>query len=230
MPLSITRLPHPSTSNGKRLGLALLCSLALHLALLLGVRVRPAALPEAQPAALQVRLVAVKPEQPHVATGKTDAVAKRATPEVSHQPAPPKPLAEHGNSPSAAPVPPRPSKPQAVDVSDARPSMAIPLVDDPVFYPAKQLDVQPTALQLIKPAYPDEAAQHNIQGSVLLLLLIDESGRVREASVVEARPEGYFEEAALSAFRAARFRPAERKGRVVKSRALIRVSFELTGR
>ncbi|MHB9116827.1 MAG: energy transducer TonB [Burkholderiales bacterium] len=219
----------PLSASGKRLGLALLASLALHLALLLGVRVKSVAAPEAEPAALQVRLVSVKPEQAQAGTAKTEPIPKPALKQDSPQPIAPKPQAEHGDS-AAVPTPPQHSAPPAADVLDARPSLDIPLVDAPTYYPSKQLDIQPAALQPIKPIYPDEAAQRNIQGSVVLLLLIDESGTVREASVVEAKPEGYFEETALSAFRQARFRPAERKGRVVKSRVLIRVSFELTGR
>lgn len=226
----------PLPASGKRLGWALLGSLALHLALLLGVRVKPALVPVAEPAALQVRLVSVKAEQPPapvlppespVETAKTEPIAKLAAQEAPPQAVAPKPPAGRVDS-AAASAPSKPST--SPDVLDARPSLDIPLVEDPAYYPAKQLDIQPAALSPIQPVYPDEAANRNIQGSVVLLLLIDENGTVREASVVEAQPAGYFEETALSAFRRARFRPAERKGRVVKSRALIRVSFELTGR
>ena len=58
-----------------------------------------------------------------------------------------------------------------------------------------------------------------------MLLLIDEFGVVNEASVVEAHPEGYFEESTLSVFRAARFSPAQKQGHAVKSRVLLQVRF-----
>ena len=62
-----------------------------------------------------------------------------------------------------------------------------------------------------------------------LLLLIDETEMVREISVAEANPEGWFEESALEAFKGVRFAPAKRKGQAVKSRVLIRVTYELGG-
>ena len=58
-----------------------------------------------------------------------------------------------------------------------------------------------------------------------MLLLIDEFGGVNEASVVESQPEGYFEDAALAVFRAARFSPAQKQGRAVKSRVLLQVKY-----
>ncbi|MGD9787876.1 MAG: energy transducer TonB, partial [Sulfuricellaceae bacterium] len=103
------------------------------------------------------------------------------------------------------------------------------LAEDPTYYPARQVDVHPQALQKIEPAYPDRAADMAIEGEVTLLLLVDEYGVVREASVVDAKPEGWFEDSTLAAFKKARFRPAERKGRAVKSRVLIRVTYELNG-
>ncbi len=60
---------------------------------------------------------------------------------------------------------------------------------------------------------------------MLLLLLIDEFGAVNEASVVEAQPEGYFEETTLSVFRATRFSPAQKQGHPVKSRVLLQVKY-----
>jgi protein TonB len=89
------------------------------------------------------------------------------------------------------------------------------------------VDVHPSPQQPVRPEYPDEAGMQGVAGNITLLLLIDERGVVREASVMEANPEGYFEESALGAFRAARFAPAQKNGRAVKSRVLIRVTYEL---
>jgi len=48
--------------------------------------------------------------------------------------------------------------------------------------------------------------------------------------VVEVKPEGYgFEDSAVEAFRHARFNPAMRKGRAVKSRGIFVVTFEVGG-
>ena len=103
----------------------------------------------------------------------------------------------------------------------------IPLIRDPTYYPADQLDVKPTPLASIKPAYPGAALDAGINnGVVTLLLLIDEFGIVNEVSVVNAAPPGYFEDAAMAAFRAAHFEPAWRQGHPVKCRIIIKVNFD----
>ena len=64
-----------------------------------------------------------------------------------------------------------------------------------------------------------------VDGRVRILLLIDEFGVVNDVSVVDAKPEGYFEEATLAFFRAVRFSPGQKQGHPVKSRALLTVSY-----
>ncbi len=208
---------------GRRLGVALACSLLVHLVLLLGIRVAPSAGPEdPRETTIAARLmeVALPP--------------RAAVPE-------PVPMPVVDQSPVAAPVepsppaPPQPARPEPEIAAPSSPAptpvaaVELPLAEDPTFYPAAQVDVHPRALRRIAPVFPDAAADAGIQGEVTLLLLIDEYGVVKEASVADAKPEGWFEESALEAFKSARFRPAERKGRAVKSRVLIRVSYELGG-
>jgi protein TonB len=52
---------------------------------------------------------------------------------------------------------------------------------------------------------------------------------VQEAAVVQAAPEGHFEGVAVAAFQTARFAPAQKDGRSVRSRVLVRVSFDPVG-
>jgi protein TonB len=101
----------------------------------------------------------------------------------------------------------------------------VPFIRDPTYYPAKQLDVYPQPLNPIRLDYPESAAKSKLDGRVLVLLLIDEFGVVNDASVVEAQPEGYFEDAALAVFRAARFSPAQKQGNAVKSRVMLQVKY-----
>jgi protein TonB len=101
----------------------------------------------------------------------------------------------------------------------------MPLIVDTTWYPAAQLDVFPTALAPVRPAYPRSAAEADVAGAVTLLLLIDETGRVHDSAVMDAQPENTFEEAALEAFRLARFTPGQRDGRSVRSRVLVKVVF-----
>ncbi|MGE5028289.1 MAG: energy transducer TonB [Betaproteobacteria bacterium] len=213
--------PGESPSAAGRLALALAASLALHLALILGVQVRMAQQSGKLPPAMEVRVerhagrasVPVQSTPEPVAAPAVNAAAEPVPDEKAAQPG------------SAMPAPP-----VAEPVSPLLPTLEIPLIEDPTYYPAKQLDVPPAAQGPIKPAYPDKAAAQGLEGHVVLLLLIDEAGTVKEATVAEASPEGVFEESALAAFRSARFAPAQKNGRAVKSRVLIRVTYELKDR
>lgn len=124
-------------------------------------------------------------------------------------------------APSSAPDPgdPEPLVSAGTDV-------ASPSVPDPVHYPAKDLDVYPQPLQRISPAYPRSALDAQISGAVTLLVLIDEAGRVAGTSVLDAVPDGVFEQAALDALANTAFFPAQKDGRTVRSRVLIKVEFD----
>ncbi|MHB8983615.1 energy transducer TonB, partial [Thiobacillus sp.] len=101
---------------------------------------------------------------------------------------------------------------------------------DLTYYSARELDVQPRALREIVPDYPAAADRRGLSGQVRLLIELEADGRVRDVSVVSANPPGVFEESALTAFREARFAPAQRKGRPVRARVLIEVVYDWEGR
>lgn len=200
-----------------RLFLALVLSLALHLGLLLLVQVRPAPRP-LSPHILQVTLA----ERP--------AAVRQAVETALAPPARPSPAAA-ADGPEQPPVAPAPQAPLPVPAAASPlPTLDVPLADDPVYYTAKQLDVHPAAALPVIPDYPDGAAGGDVEGFVTLKLLLDESGAVREVSLVDAQPPGVFEDSAVAAFRAARFLPGQRNGRPVKSQILIRVTYELVNR
>jgi len=96
---------------------------------------------------------------------------------------------------------------------------------DPVYYPARQLDVYPALIQPASLALPGLAADAGIGGRVLLTLLIDESGSVREFSIIDAGPARVREETLRAAFAEARFSPARKDGRAVKSRVQIGIDY-----
>lgn len=207
----------------QRLMLALIVSVALHLALIFLVRVVPPAASTAKNVVIEVRLE--ESSQPAVnaaIAALTQKQKQNASPLPMPQPdppaEPPKPV-EQKQAPAAAAA-------QAEEKSPL-PSVEVPLVEDPTFYPAKQVDIHPKALAPVNPVFPDKAANDNVSGEVTLLLMIDEAGKVRDLAVVDAKPEGYFEESALNAFRNTRWAPAQKDGRIVKSRVLIRVRYEM---
>jgi periplasmic protein TonB len=136
-------------------------------------------------------------------------------------PAGEKPVPKAGSKPQAASEPPRPK--ELAPTPSA--GIELPFIRDPTYYTVKQLDVYPQPLGPIKLDYPDSAASARVDGHLLVLLLIDEFGIVNEASIVEAKPQGYFEDATLAVFRGARFSPAQKQGHAVKSRVQLQVKY-----
>lgn len=127
--------------------------------------------------------------------------------------------------PAPAPAAERPTPSPGGPASSGLPSL--PIAIDTTWYLARHVDVHPKAIGTIKPLYPEEARRRNVEGTLKLMLKIDDLGRVQSAEVVEANPPRVFDEAALEAFRNARFQPAMKNGRPVRYQAYIRVDFEL---
>jgi len=190
-----------------RLLVAVAFSFVLHLVLLAGVPVNPTG---GVPGVTTTASSITARLEPVPAGADTSPAGGKTEP--SPQTVSPMPRVERKHA--VAP----PSSPSA--------GVEVPLIRDPVYYPVKQLDVQPRPLVMVKPAYPGAALAARLNGIVTLLLLIDEFGIVNEVDVVNADPPGYFEDAATAAFRTARFEPAQRQGHAVKSRVLIKVNYD----
>ena len=93
----------------------------------------------------------------------------------------------------------------------------------PVYHLPGELDPPPRPLQDIEPVYPPEAGFQ--PGTVVLRLFIDESGTVERVDVVQTSSAGLFENAARTAFLAARFSPGRIAGIAVKCQLTIEVEF-----
>lgn len=228
----------------------LLLSLSLHLALLalvqpvpggggmeaLVIQARLAAPEDPAPAALPE---AIPEPEPVLAEEAIPPIQPAKAPEpllTSHvpSPAPPLPVAptpvETATAPTPAPpvaaVPARePAK--APPAATMAPSAPIGIGIDTNWYLARQVDVHARAQGGIVPDYPDQARRRNQEGTLKLMVKVDDLGRVRDVEVVEADLPGVFDEAALEAFRSARFHPAMKDGRPVRYQAYIRVVFRL---
>ncbi|MFZ0006849.1 MAG: energy transducer TonB [Steroidobacteraceae bacterium] len=83
------------------------------------------------------------------------------------------------------------------------------------------------ATRTTAPEYPQDALEHQISGSVIVAFTVDTNGTTRDVSVVESKPAGVFDKAALNAVRHWRYAPAIFNGApiAVPTRALVR--FEL---
>lgn len=84
----------------------------------------------------------------------------------------------------------------------------------------------PSYLSRVLPVYPRFARRIGKEGTVLLRLTLDEGGTLKGVELLEKAGHG-FDEAALTAVQASRFRPALRHGRPVPCRALLPIRFEL---
>lgn len=76
--------------------------------------------------------------------------------------------------------------------------------------------------------YPSQAKRDGVTGYVVLNLLINAEGEVEKVQVLEAEPEGVFEEAAREAVEDWRFTPARYEGRDVRVWARQRIRFDLS--
>jgi TonB family protein len=79
----------------------------------------------------------------------------------------------------------------------------------------RQFDLPPLALTAPEPVYPEIAGQAGAEGTVKLLLWIDEGGTVRDVEVADSPGWLALEEAARKAAYTIRYRPAELDDRPV---------------
>jgi len=117
----------------------------------------------------------------------------------------------------------RPADPGSRDPS---PPSAAALPAQDVYYKASELDQRAEPLSVVDVEYPAQALAARTRGTVRLRLMIDHRGELTRAEVVSSTPAGVFEEAALKAVRALRFRPAVRNGVPVGSIKTIEVPFD----
>lgn len=89
------------------------------------------------------------------------------------------------------------------------------------------VDVAPRATSRGRFIYPRSAKKQGIRGYVTLSLLISESGRIEQVSVIESSPQGVFDDAALKGIRSWRFDAAQYQGRAVKTWVKQKIRFDL---
>jgi TonB family protein len=95
--------------------------------------------------------------------------------------------------------------------------------------PLDDYDVPPRAIRTTRPQYPAEAREREVEGTVLLRILIDRDGKVARAEVVES-VEDELDEAALQCVKTWRFAPATKHGRPVAVVAEAPIAFRLHAR
>ncbi|MHB1053448.1 MAG: energy transducer TonB [Thiobacillus sp.] len=209
-------------------------SLGLHAAVIALVQVAPPGATGSGGPVIEARLVSANaqtadPQAPDEVSDQPTVLAPSAlaeaqpVPQIAPQPASTQP--EVTAPPTSTPTPT-----ESVPTTSPAPAVAITSSVDLTYYSARDVDVLPRALHEVQPNYPAEPDRQRISGKVRLLLKIEADGRVSDIEVVSADPPGMFDEAAVKAFRSARFVPAEKNGRSVRARTLIQVEFDWAGR
>ncbi len=236
-------MEEPSIPAHWRLPLvALWISAALHLALIGLVQIRPARLAAVPAPVLLARLEPRPAVAPRPASPPSPPVAPAVPKATPAETAPAsKPVTQPLPAPAAAapqPVPtPSPASAPTVQAlpntpeAEAKPgpSVAVPLLANPVYYAARELDVQPHALEPIQPIYPANALDRGLSGTVLVELHLETDGEVSNVKVLSADPPGYFEQSALAAFKHARFSVAIRHGEPVRCKIIVKVKYDFDG-
>lgn len=221
-------------------------SLALHVALIALVKVVPPAGGPVEAPVIEARLVSTQAASPSIEAPRSrpdvrkpdvapvarlapvtsaalpvakPVAAPPAPPAVENPPAAPQPSASAAAMPAPAGVPARAPAPPTALTSSV----------DLTYYSARDLDVQPHALRVIRPDYPDTADRQQLSGKVRLQLKLEADGRVTDVDVVSATPPGVFEDSAIKAFRDARFAPAQKNGQPVRALVLIEVVYDWAG-
>jgi TonB family protein len=120
---------------------------------------------------------------------------------------------------AAETTPPAPREP----ADNSSPPLTLPLN---IYYSSSEVDTRAEPLNDVDLVYPLVPYQHRVRGVVRLNIFVNEQGGIDKVAVVESRPSGVFDEAALSAVGALKFSPAIKNGLPVKNRKTIEVTFD----
>ena len=94
-------------------------------------------------------------------------------------------------------------------------------------FDVSELEKRPEVMSQVAPAYPAELRKAKIEGTVTLVFLLTEDGRVEDPRVENSsRPE--FEKPALEAVRRWRFRPGMKDGQAVKTHMRLPMRFRVS--
>ncbi|MFH0996112.1 MAG: energy transducer TonB [Pseudomonadota bacterium] len=92
----------------------------------------------------------------------------------------------------------------------------------------QQVDQPPVPIQKVDPEFPPAARRLGAAGKVVVKFLVKADGSVIRASILEANPEGLFDQSALDAIGKWRFTPGIYKGNVVATWVILPVHFRIS--
>jgi protein TonB len=94
-------------------------------------------------------------------------------------------------------------------------------------YDQDHVDQRPSISRRVEPEYPTRARRMNIEGAVMVELVVDTAGLPKACAIRSAEPSGYFEDSALNAAQKMRFIPGKINGAPVNTLVLLPFVFRL---
>ncbi len=94
-------------------------------------------------------------------------------------------------------------------------------------YEVSEIDTPPKVIKSNPVTYPTLAKRSEIEGKVVVRVLIGVKGKADKMEVVESEPKGMFDEAALKSLKYWKFRPGLLGGELVATWVKIPLSFKL---
>jgi len=149
---------------------------------------------------------------------------------------PTKPAVDRPPTPRSVVAPPSvvkaPTAPVTVEIARA-PEPVAPIVAKAATVasvPPALVNLDTRLLSAEPPRYPVESRRRRETGTVVLLVVVDEEGRVSAISVAESSGSDRLDKVALAAVRRWRWSATVIEGRPSKVRGLVRIPFELRER
>lgn len=176
------------------------------------VQEQPVLPPQPAPVQPEPEVPPPPPEEPGKVEPVQEVVKKISPKKSAKKPADPKPV---------KPAPPPPSPAPAVTGPQARNIGGISAYD------SDKLDQRPRITKRAAPEYPIRARRMNIEGRVIVQVIVDKQGMPVNEKITRATPAGYFEDVSLAAVKRMRFSPGKLKGQVVNTIVVIPFEFKL---
>jgi len=117
--------------------------------------------------------------------------------------------------------------PGSMPVYDLKPAPDMPPAVPDDIHEIFEVDTRPQLVRHFQPVYPFSAKRKNIEGRVTVRFVVDKTGMVLNPFVIDATPEGVFEDAALKAVSRWRFKPAILNKTPVDVYVVVPLTFEL---
>ena len=162
---------------------------------------------------------------PGVNSSDMGAVARLEV-RLSNRPFEATPLQEVISAPDASAVLPPDSDPLVVVPSPMPIQPPIALLVPDRYFASSEVDRKAEPIEIAPLVYPEDAYLRRLNGKVTLRLFINEAGSIDSIDILAADPPGLFDQAAIDAVLATRFRPALLLTRPVKSVKTIEIRFD----